>query len=491
MSFIIGPSKFSTYLPNKYVVIDLEATGNSKFNYIIELSAIKIVNNEIIDEFNHLIKPPDFRYIDDTSKVSSFSIKNGKKIFYIDSFIEKLTGIDNKMIDNAIQESIVIKNFHSFIQDNVIVGHGMANDINLLNKAYNRVLGIDFVCSFVDTFELALIIDNAEYSLVNLCNKFGIDNKIIHRARSDAYRTYLCYEKLKKIINDDSGAIFREGFDNKINSMIASQKNNMNRKRIKKFNGMNWSRVKNFLESVGNLEDILYEENIFVSNFINDRDRKKIEDIVEYCGGNISNTIDDNTGFFISNFNVDMDSIDSFTQVYRNVFECNSSSFEHKEKNIESELNSEIEANIEAGKIYDSNSQKYDEFYLIYSSILKHNRIKVISFEEMINSYDLGYNPNLVFDESLSSMIYDNTNNFYLYLDGINESNVDIIKKNIIDKGGHIKETLDESVEYIVLGKKDNTFINSNEFIKFIFLISTGSSIFIVNEARFEKKSME
>ncbi|MDY2794593.1 3'-5' exonuclease [Peptostreptococcus porci] len=491
MSFIIGPSKFSTYLPNKYVVIDLEATGNSKFNYIIELSAIKIVNNEIIDEFNYLIKPPDFRYIDDTSKVSSFSIKNGKKIFYIDSFIEKLTGIDNKMIDNAIQESIVIKKFHSFIQDNVIVGHGMANDINLLNKAYNRVLGIDFVCSFVDTFELALIIDNAEYSLVNLCNKFGIDNKIIHRARSDAYRTYLCYEKLKKIINDDSGAIFREGFDNKINSMIASQKNNMNRKRIKKFNGMNWSRVKNFLESVGNLEDILYEENIFVSNFINDRDRKKIEDIVEYCGGNISNTIDDDTGFFISNFNVDMDSIDSFTQVYRNVFECNSSSFEHKEKNIESELNSEIEANIEAGKIYDSNSQKYDEFYLIYSSILKHNSIKVMSFEEMINSYDLGYNPNLVFDESLSSMIYDNTNNFYLYLDGINESNVDIIKKNIIDKGGHIKETLDESVEYIVLGKKDNTFINSNEFIKFIFLISTGSSIFIVNEARFEKKSME
>ncbi|MST62113.1 3'-5' exonuclease [Peptostreptococcus anaerobius] len=491
MSFIIGPSKFSTYLPNKYVVIDLEATGNSKFNYIIELSAIKIVNNEIIDEFNHLIKPPDFRYIDDTSKVSSFSIKNGKKIFYIDSFIEKLTGIDNKMIDNAIQESIVIKKFHSFIQDNVIVGHGMANDINLLNKAYNRVLGIDFVCSFVDTFELALIIDNAEYSLVNLCNKFGIDNKIVHRARSDAYRTYLCYEKLKKIINDDSVAIFREGFDNKINSMIASQKNNMNRKRIKKFNGMNWSRVKNFLESVGNLEDILYEENIFVSNFINDRDRKKIEDIVEYCGGNISNTIDDNTGFFISNFNVDMDSIDFFTQVYRNVFECNSSSFEHKEKNIESELNSEIEANIEAGKIYDSNSQKYDEFYLIYSSILKHNRIKVMSFEEMINSYDLGYNPNLVFDESLSSMIYDNTNNFYLYLDGINESNVDIIKKNIIDKGGHIKETLDESVEYIVLGKKDNTFINSNEFIKFIFLISTGSSIFIVNEARFEKKSME
>ena len=491
MSFIIGPSKFSTYLPNKYVVIDLEATGNSKFNYIIELSAIKIVNNEIIDEFNHLIKPPDFRYIDDTSKVSSFSIKNGKKIFYIDSFIEKLTGIDNKMIDNAIQESIVIKKFHSFIQDNVIVGHGMANDINLLNKAYNRVLGIDFVCSFVDTFELALIIDNAEYSLVNLCNKFGIDNKIVHRARSDAYRTYLCYERLKKIINDDSGAIFREGFDNKINSMIASQKNNMNRKRIKKFNGMNWSRVKNFLESVGNLEDILYEENIFVSNFINDRDRKKIEDIVEYCGGNISNTIDDNTGFFISNFNVDMDSIDSFTQIYRNVFECNSSSFEHKEKNIESELNSEIEANIEAGKIYDSNSQKYDEFYLIYSSILKHNRIKVMSFEEMINSYDLGYNPNLVFDESLSSMIYDNTNNFYLYLDGINESNVDIIKKNIIDKGGHIKETLDESVEYIVLGKKDNTFINSNEFIKFIFLISTGSSIFIVNEARFEKKSME
>ncbi|SFE44490.1 3'-5' exonuclease [Peptostreptococcus sp. D1] len=484
MSFIVGPSKFSTYLPNKYVVIDLEATGNSKFNYIIELSAIKIDNNEIVDEFSHLIKPPDFRYVGDTRKVSSFSIKKNRKIFYIDSFIEKLTGIDNKMIDNATPESIVIKKFNSFIQNNIIVGHGMANDIHLLNNAYNRVLGIDFVCSFVDTFELALIIDNVEYSLVNLCTKFGIDNKIIHRARSDAYRTYLCYEKLKKIINDDSEGVFREGFDNKINSMIASQRNNMNRKRIKKFNGMNWSRIKKFLESVGNLEDILYEENIFVSNLMTDRDRKKIKDIVEYCGGNISDTIDDNTGFFISNFNIDIDLIDSFTQIYRNVFE-------HTEKNTDSEISDEIEIDIEVDKIYHSNSQKYDELYLIYSSILKHNRIKVISFEDVMNSYNLGYNPHRVFDESLSSQTYDNTNNFYLYLDGTNKSNVDIIKKNIIDKGGHIKTVLDESIEYIVLGKKDNTFINSNEFIKFIFLISTGSSIFIVNESRFEKKSLE
>ena len=44
--------------PDTYVVIDIETTGLSPNNCeIIELSALKVENNEITDTFSSLVKP--------------------------------------------------------------------------------------------------------------------------------------------------------------------------------------------------------------------------------------------------------------------------------------------------------------------------------------------------------------------------------------------------------------------------------------------------
>ncbi len=84
----------------------------------------------------------------------------------------------------------------------MIIGHGTGNDLNLINRAFNRVLKTDLENQYLDTFLIALFLDGKEYSLINLCNRFELENNNAHRAKSDAYRTFLCYERLVEKIRE-------------------------------------------------------------------------------------------------------------------------------------------------------------------------------------------------------------------------------------------------------------------------------------------------
>ena len=63
--------------PDDYVVLDLETTGLCPdWDNIIEIAALKVHHNEIVDEYQTLINPQE----------------------EIDPFITKLTGITNEMV---------------------------------------------------------------------------------------------------------------------------------------------------------------------------------------------------------------------------------------------------------------------------------------------------------------------------------------------------------------------------------------------------------
>ena len=73
-------------IPTNYCIIDIETTGLSPdYDSIIEVSAVKYEDGKEIDNFTSLIKPEE-TYDDGT---------------YIDSFVEKLTGITNEMLSSA------------------------------------------------------------------------------------------------------------------------------------------------------------------------------------------------------------------------------------------------------------------------------------------------------------------------------------------------------------------------------------------------------
>lgn len=56
----VGKGNSILELPSDYVVIDLETTGLSPdYSEIIELAAIKVKDNQIVDKYQQLVKPDE------------------------------------------------------------------------------------------------------------------------------------------------------------------------------------------------------------------------------------------------------------------------------------------------------------------------------------------------------------------------------------------------------------------------------------------------
>ena len=119
--------------PCNYTIIDIETSGLSPmYDEIIELSALKVQDNEIVDEFSSLVKP-DYK---------------------IDSFITELTGITNDMLKNAPKINKILPEFINFISDDKILGYNINFDINFIYDDLKRYFGKDFKNNFIDLMRI-------------------------------------------------------------------------------------------------------------------------------------------------------------------------------------------------------------------------------------------------------------------------------------------------------------------------------------------------
>lgn len=169
--------------PDNYTVIDLETTGfDPQFDEIIEMSAIKVRDNKIVDTFSQLVNCTN----------------------EINDFIVSLTGITKNDTNNAEETEIVLKEFISFIGEDIIIGHNVNFDINFLYdntiKYFNKPIRNDYV----DTLRIAryTITNLKHHRLENLCEFYNIDYMNAHRALSDAEITLNVYIKLKNEFNN-------------------------------------------------------------------------------------------------------------------------------------------------------------------------------------------------------------------------------------------------------------------------------------------------
>lgn len=167
-------------LLSDYVIFDIETTGlSSSRDEIIEIAAIKVRDNKIVDRFNRLVKP-DAR---------------------IDEFITELTGITNEMVADAPSIKQVLPEFMDFIGNGFLMGHNVNFDINfvydMLEKNGLGVLKNDFV----DTMRFAKTImpGLSGYKLINLADYFNVDASNNHRALKDCVITFEVYQEMKKI----------------------------------------------------------------------------------------------------------------------------------------------------------------------------------------------------------------------------------------------------------------------------------------------------
>lgn len=174
-----------------YVCVDLETTGLSpRENEIIEIGAVKVINNQIVGVFSELIKP-------------SVSIP---------SRITSITGITNTMVKQKDDIGQVLPRFLDFLGVLPIIAHNINFDYGFLLEKATR-LRVKFECIGIDTLKIArgLMPELGSKSLASLCTYYNIVNEHAHRASDDALATVKVFEAMKKDFSEDYPAMFRPG----------------------------------------------------------------------------------------------------------------------------------------------------------------------------------------------------------------------------------------------------------------------------------------
>jgi DNA polymerase-3 subunit epsilon len=165
---------------DNYVLLDIETTGLSPQTCdIIEIGAIKVRENRIVDQYESLIKIED----------------------RIPPFITRLTGITNQMMKQGKEAEIVLQEFIEFSGDDILMGHNVNFDINFIYDKCQKYLDRELTNDFVDTMRLAknVLPSSPNYKLGTLASYFQVDYSSAHRGLKDVEITYKVYNKLREI----------------------------------------------------------------------------------------------------------------------------------------------------------------------------------------------------------------------------------------------------------------------------------------------------
>ena len=181
-----------------YAIIDIETTGG-KFDSesITEIAILKYNKQKLLDQFSSLVNPEN----------------------KIDSFVEKLTGINNKMLKNAPKFYNIAKRIIEITDNCVLVAHNASFDYRILKTEFRR-LGYNYKRKTLCTVNLSkkLIPNKTSYSLDKLTKDLGIPLKRNHRAFDDAIATFNLF-KLLEDLDLDKNILKKEIKNLKLNSI--------------------------------------------------------------------------------------------------------------------------------------------------------------------------------------------------------------------------------------------------------------------------------
>ena len=174
---------------SKYVLFDLETTGlDSESDAIIEISALKVKNREVIDEFSTLVNP----------------------CMHIPYVASCVNGIVDDMVKDAPKIEEALKSFIAFVGNCVLMGHNIKRfDLPFIQRDAVRCFGKQLSNDYVDTLFVAqrYLPELDSHSLESLADYYDISYYGAHRALADCRinkRVYDCL--LKEIANPSETA---------------------------------------------------------------------------------------------------------------------------------------------------------------------------------------------------------------------------------------------------------------------------------------------
>ena len=156
-------------LDSTFVVFDIETTGFSAVNdRIIEIGAVKVENGVITEKFSEFVNP---------ERPIPFEI-------------EKLTSINDRMVEDAPNISVILPRFMDFCKGSVLVAHNADFDTGFIRHNC-EVLGMPYDYTYVDTLGIArsFLEGLKNYKLDTVVEAMGCTLANHHRAVDDAGAT--------------------------------------------------------------------------------------------------------------------------------------------------------------------------------------------------------------------------------------------------------------------------------------------------------------
>ena len=161
-----------------FICLDCEFTGlDPDKDRIIEMAAVRFTVSENLAQFDALVNP-DCQISED-----SFAIHH----------------ISQEMVMEKPKIEELLSSFFAFVGRDMIIGHGIAYDLNMLERAAIRA-GIHYpiknnLC--IDTLRLARLYgDSPNNSLESLAHHFNVPNPGSHRALNDVVMNIEVYKHL-------------------------------------------------------------------------------------------------------------------------------------------------------------------------------------------------------------------------------------------------------------------------------------------------------
>lgn len=152
----------------KFVVIDLETTGNNpkKGDRIIQVGVVIVEEGKIVQRFSSFVNPE----------------------IEIPPFIQQFTGINDEMVLNAPLFSSIAPTLMEFLNGAYFVAHNVPFDLTFLQFELELCGYNPFTGPFIDTVELSRLLLPSEegFKLNQLASNLNVHHDRPHQADSDA-----------------------------------------------------------------------------------------------------------------------------------------------------------------------------------------------------------------------------------------------------------------------------------------------------------------
>lgn len=173
-------TKITPFKEQTFCIVDIETSGSDiNSGQIIEIGAILMKNGKEIDRFESLVYPES----------------------PVPKMITELTGLDDKMLQNAPSLATTLEKFRIFLKDAVFVAHNVNFDYYFISDSFEQNGFPPLLNRKLCTIDLAKkTIQSERYGLEYLKQSLDLEEGQLHRAFSDAYNAMeilnICFKNL-------------------------------------------------------------------------------------------------------------------------------------------------------------------------------------------------------------------------------------------------------------------------------------------------------